>query len=394
MNDTNKERINILLNRYINDKLSKLEFDELMHLVDACDDEPFRDSVREIIDRNTSQLPREFVDNRISTVHANLRQLIAQDIQEQEVARVRRIKPLWYWAAAASLVLAGLFTYQRFQQAPVPELAQTARLDDIEPGSNKASIIIDGQEHILKDGEQGLIIGDNSISYEDGDVALAGIQTNKTIRIVTPYGGQYNLVLSDGSKVWLNAGSEISYQTDFARENRTIDLKGEAYFEVQKNKNLPFIVRSREQEIRVLGTEFNINAYSDEKIIKTTLKGGSLRVTANKQQTVLKPNQQAQFNTGSNALATKSVDADAAIAWKEGIIDLHGMSLQECMRNISRWYDVEIVYQNDIPAIEMGGRMSRGLKLSTFQKFLENNFSIHTKLTSDRKLTVAYANNK
>lgn len=394
MNDTNKERINILLNRYINDKLSKLEFDELMHLVDACDDEPFRDSVREIIDRNTTELPREFVDNRISTVHANLRQLIAQDIQEQEEARVRRIKPLWYWAAAASLVLAGLFTYQRVQQTPVPELAQTAPLDDIEPGSNKASIIIDGQEHILKDGEQGLIIGDNSISYEDGDVALAGIQTNKTIRIVTPYGGQYNLVLSDGSKVWLNAGSEISYETDFARENRTIDLKGEAYFEVQKNKNLPFIVRSREQEIRVLGTEFNINAYSDEKIIKTTLKGGSLRVTANKQQTVLKPNQQAQFNTGSNALATKSVDADAAIAWKEGIIDLHGMSLQECMRNISRWYDVEIVYQNDIPAIEMGGRMSRGLKLSTFQKFLENNFSIHTKLTSDRKLTVAYANNK
>lgn len=394
MNDTDKERINILLNRYINDKLSKLEFDELMHLVDACDDEPFRDSVRKIIDRNTSQLPREFVDNRISTVHANLRQLIAQDIQEQEVARVRRIRPLWYWAAAASLVLAGLFTYQRFQQAPVPELTQTAPLDDIEPGSNKASIIIDGQEHILKDGEQGLIIGDNSISYEDGDVALAGIQTNKTIRIVTPYGGQYNLVLSDGSKVWLNAGSEISYQTDFARENRTIDLKGEAYFEVQKNKNLPFIVRSREQEIRVLGTEFNINAYSDEKIIKTTLKGGSLRVTASKQQTVLKPNQQAQFNTGSNALATKSVDADAAIAWKEGIIDLHGMSLQECMRNISRWYDVEIVYQNDIPAIELGGRMSRGLKLSTFQKFLENNFSIHTKLTSDRKLTVAYANNK
>lgn len=394
MNDTNKERINILLNRYINDKLSKLEFDELMHLVNACDDEPFRESVRKIIDRNTSQLPREFVDNRISTVHANLRLLIAQDIQEQEVARVRRIRPLWYWAAAASLVLAGLFTYQRFQQAPVPELTQTTPLDDIEPGSNKASIIIDGQEHILKDGEQGLIIGDNSISYEDGDVALAGIQTNKTIRIVTPYGGQYNLVLSDGSKVWLNAGSEISYQTDFAKKNRTIDLKGEAYFEVQKNKNLPFIVRSREQEIRVLGTEFNINAYSNEKIIKTTLKGGSLRVTANKQQTVLKPNQQAQFNTGSNALATKSVDADAAIAWKEGIIDLHGMSLQECMRNISRWYDVEIVYQNDIPDIEMGGRMSRGLKLSTFQKFLENNFSIHTKLTSDRKLTVAYANNK
>src|SRR5690606_10475250 len=197
MNDTNKERINILLNRYINDKLSKLEFDELMHLVDACDDEPFRESVREIIDRNISQLPREFVDNRISTVHANLRQLIAQDIQEQEVARVRRIKPLWYWAAAASLVLAGLFTYQRFQQAPVPELAQTARLDDIEPDSKIASLMIDGPEHILKGGEQGLISGDNSISYEDGDVALGGIQPNKAIRIVTPYGGLYNLLLSD-----------------------------------------------------------------------------------------------------------------------------------------------------------------------------------------------------
>ncbi|WP_312136792.1 FecR family protein [Sphingobacterium sp.] len=394
MNDTNKERITFLLNRYINDKVSKSEFEELLHLVDTCDDASFGASVREIIDQNTAKLPTEFVDNRISSVHANLRRRIALDIQEAEPIAQRRMKPLWYWAAAASLILAGFFTYQGLQQAEVPELAQLAPLDDIEPGSNKATIIIDGEEHLLKDGEHGLIIGDNSISYQDGDVALAGIQSSKTIRIVTPYGGQYNLELSDGSKVWLNAGSEISYQTDFAKQNRTIDLKGEAYFEVQKNKNLPFIVRTREQEIRVLGTEFNINAYSDEKIIRTTLKGGSLRVTANEQQTVLKPNQQALFNTSSNALATQSVDADAAIAWKEGIIDLHGMSLQECMRNISRWYDVEIVYQNDIPSIEMGGRMSRGLKLSTFQKFLENNFNIQTKLTADRKLTVAYANNK
>ncbi|MVZ64760.1 DUF4974 domain-containing protein [Sphingobacterium sp. DK4209] len=387
MKNANEERIQVLLNQYIEEKLSKEEFQEMSDLLNQCDDATFKIYVAKMLDQSKSTLPDEFVRNRISSVHAKLKSSLL--VEEKPV---RKIKPFWYWTAAASILLLGFFTFQNSEQINKTYVSKVAPLTDIDPGNNKASIIIDGEEYALKEGENGLVIKDNHINYDDGKIALSNIHPNKSIKIVTPYGGQYNLVLSDGTKVWLNAGSELSYRSDYGKTNREIQLTGEAYFEVHKNQNLPFIVHSRKQEIRVLGTEFNINAYSDEQLIKTTLKEGSLRVTANQKQTTLKPNQQAQFNGNSNTLLTKEVDAEAAIAWKNGIIDLHGMSLKECMRNISRWYDVEIVYQNEIPEIELGGRMSRGLKLSTFQKFLQNNFQITTQLTNDRRLLVNYTN--
>ncbi len=387
MKNANEERIKLLLNQYIEEKLSLEEFQEMSDLLNQCDDATFKIYVTKLLNQSKSTLPDEFVKNRISSVHAKLKSNLPREEQA-----VRRIKPFWYWAAAASILLIGFLTFQNYERINQTNVSKVAPLTDIDPGNNKATIIIDGEEYALKEGENGLIIKDDYINYDDGKIAFSNIHPNKSIKIVTPYGGQYNLVLSDGTKVWLNAGSELSYRSDFGKTNREIQLTGEAYFEVHKNQNLPFIVHSQKQEIRVLGTEFNINAYSDEQLIKTTLKEGSLRVTANQKQTTLKPNQQAQFNGSSNTLLTKVVDSEAAIAWKDGIIDLHGMSLQECMRNISRWYNVEIVYQNEIPEIELGGRMSRGLKLSTFQKFLQNNFQISTQLTNDRQLIVNYTN--
>ena len=202
-------------------------------------------------------------------------------------------------------------------------------LEDLDPGSNKASIILDGQEYDLDESKQGLILSQNSISYDDGALALDKALSGKSVKIVTPYGGQYHLSLSDGTKVWLNAGSELSYTGDYGKSNRTINLSGEAYFEVSKNKDLPFIVRNPKQEIQVLGTHFNVNAYPDEVINKTTLREGSLRVSTANGKKLLVPNQQAQFDVQGNSLKTVAVDAEAVIAWKNGIIDLHGLSLQE-----------------------------------------------------------------
>lgn len=389
MSNPHQERLNHLLDRFINAKLSRSEYEELVDLINLAEDADLKAHAQKLLDKGNNALSEDFVNTRINSLHSRLSKKIQVSSQEDPKATtIFRIRPWWYWAAAASILAVGIFGYLKIQQQPAVEQSTAVVLEDLDPGSNKASIILDGQEYDLDESKQGLILSQNSISYDDGALALDKALSGKSVKIVTPYGGQYHLSLSDGTKVWLNAGSELSYTGDYGKSNRTINLSGEAYFEVSKNKDLPFIVRNPKQEIQVLGTHFNVNAYPDEQINKTTLREGSLRVSTASGKKLLVPNQQAQFDVQGNSLKTEAVDADAVIAWKNGIIDLHGLSLQECMRQLSRWYDVEIVYLNHIPEIEMGGRMSRGLKLSTFLQFLKTNFNIATELTADRKLKV------
>lgn len=389
MSNPHQERLNHLLDRFINAKLSRSEYEELVDLINLAEDADIKAHAKKLLDKGNNALSEDFVNTRISSLHSRLSKKIHVNNQEElKKTAISRIRPWWYWAAAASILAVGIFGYLKIQQQPVIDQSTAHVLEDLDPGSNKASIILDGQEYDLDESKQGLILSQNSISYDDGALVIDNVLSGKSVKIVTPYGGQYHLSLSDGTKVWLNAGSELSYTGDYGKSNRTINLSGEAYFEVSKNKDLPFIVRNPKQEIQVLGTHFNVNAYPDEGINKTTLREGSLRVSTASGKKLLVPNQQAQFDVQGNSLKTVAVDAEAVIAWKNGIIDLHGLSLQECMRQLSRWYDVEIVYLNHIPEIEMGGRMSRGLKLSTFLQFLKTNFNIATELTADRKLKV------
>jgi transmembrane sensor len=218
----------------------------------------------------------------------------------------------------------------------------------------------------------------------------------------TPKGRQFELMLPDGSKVWLNAASSIRYPVSFTSDERRVEITGEAYFEVEKNPAKPFRVAiftspgNQMAEVEVLGTHFNINAYSDEQAINTTLLEGKVKVTAlatqpqatnNKLQTILKPGQQASISDKSSKILVQTVDADAFIAWKNGFFNFQDASLQQVMRQLARWYDVDVKYESGIPNIEFGGKMGRDLTLSNVLHFLEKS-GLHCSLENNHTLIV------
>lgn len=380
-----------LLRSFINSKLEKPQLAELFALLEHVDEEQLHTAIQSILDEDE---PREeeagFIQERVNILHQNiLENIVSPDKVEPD--RWQSFKR-WGLGIAAGLVIA-------FAVGSLIQQRDNGLLNDdgygvastIMPGTNKATITVNGADFQLDTTQRELVLSADGFYYGDGTL-LTATGAQRSIAVKTPLGGQYQLTLADGSKVWLNAGSELRYTEGFGKANRTLDLQGEAYFEVAKNEEIPFIVHTNEQEIRVLGTAFNISAYSDEPLLKTTLQEGSLTVSTDRQKLVLKPNQQTVLNKKAKKMATQDVNAAAVIAWKDGIFDFHGMNLEECLRIIARWYKLDVVYREKIPSILLGGKMSRGVKLSTFLAFLEANFNIHGEVTADHKLVIT-ANN-
>ena len=257
------------------------------------------------------------------------------------------------------------------------------KANDISPGSSKALLTLDdgstivlekagtgtlatqGNTNIIKQ-ESGLLAYDASASISVDD-EIVGTNT-----ITTPLGGEYQVILPDGTKAWLNAASSIKYPTAFKGKERVVEIAGEVYLEVSKDVTKPFIVKVNGMtEIKVLGTHFNINAYPDEGVIKTTLLEGSVQVTNPSSAPVtLSPGQQS--NTDSEGrIFVQSVDIEAVVAWKNGTFQFNSLSIDEIMRQISRWYKVEVVYQNTKPQGEYSGIVSRNTNLSEVLDMLQ-----------------------
>jgi len=291
--------------------------------------------------------------------------------------------------AAAASVLIALFTgYLYFKQKPDTKNITIAKTD-VGPGGNKAVLILSNGEKI---NITNAVIGqlalqgtkvirkttDGQIVYEDNQSAQAqqaGTMTYNTMR--TPAGGQYWVVLSDGTKVLLNAKSSLTYPTKFAGQERTVELTGEAYFEVKHHAKQPFYVKTKGQIIEDIGTQFNVNAYEEESSTKTTLVEGSIKVHANKQSKILVPGQQVAFNNHGLRL-TNDVDIDEAISWKEGYFNFNTETLETAMKNLSRWYDVEVEYKNEAQKnILLGGTISKYKNVSQVLKKMELTGAIH-----------------
>ncbi|HEY9259959.1 FecR family protein, partial [Chitinophaga sp.] len=198
---------------------------------------------------------------------------------------------------------------------------------------------------------------------------------------------QYQLVLADGSSVWLNAASSVRFPAAFSGNVRRVEITGEAYFEVapllRNGKKVPFIVSTHGMEVQVLGTHFNVNAYPDERTIKTTLLEGSVIVTKGKTKQLLKPGEQARLDPGNNLVLYKDVDTDREIAWKNGYFSFDQADLSSVMRQISRWYDVDIVYAGQVPDRHFGGEISRTSRVSEVLKILEES-KVHFKIEEKR----------
>ncbi len=217
--------------------------------------------------------------------------------------------------------------------------------------------------HVVKQGNQ-LIYNGAGKTMDDS----ASLNTLSTLK-----GRKFQLVLADGTKVWLDAASSITYPVAFTGKQRKVKVTGQLYFEVAKDKSKPFIVEAGETTVQVYGTHFNVNAYEDESTIKTTLLEGSVKISANNQSLMLEAGQQAVYgksNTGSIQLDT-DINTDAVIAWKNGLFQFDNADLPTVLRQLARWYDMQIVYKGKIPVREFDGKIERDLNLSQVLKLLE-----------------------
>ena len=330
-------------------------------------------------------------------IKQSIQENLNYSIQEHSKNRIFKIR-VWQSAAAAILILltAGIYYYQNSPE-PVIVKTETPRFkNDVAPGNNKAILTLDdGSKIDLDDAKTGILASESNIDIKktgDGQLEYtAGAQNVKTVKyniLSTPMGGEYQLVLPDGSKVWLNSGSTLRFPTAFIGSERIVELKGEAYFDIAKNPKMPFLVRTNNaMDIKVLGTQFNVMAYDDEKNINTTLIEGSVEVLKGSGTTMLKPGQEAILNRGSGNIKVAQADLEQAIAWKNGYFIFYNENIESIMRKVSRWYNVDIVYQGNLNNKDFVGTISRNKNVSELLKMLELTGAIHFSIDG-RRITV------
>lgn len=300
-------------------------------------------------------------------------------------------------AACLVLVMASIFMYFINQESAQKSALVTQ--GDFPSGRNTANLTLaDGSVISLDDVGNGKIVeqagiavvkeADGLLTYrvkEGGKFAKEQFNT-----ISTPLGGQYKIILPDGTKVWLNAGSSLKYPTSFQGKQRLVTLFGEGYFEVAKDKNMPFKVKTSNQEITVLGTHFNINAYKDEPDVKTTLVEGAVKVLATDlNQTgsgvpvVLAPGEQSVLSK-NNRLSVRSVNVAAETAWKSGVFSFQNTDIHVVLRQFSRWYNVEIEFEGEVPDVKLWGEMDRNVSATEALEMLHY-FNLKYKVIQDGK---------
>lgn len=323
---------------------------------------------------------------RIST---SVETYLAQKSQRQKSARVRRIYlGVATIAAAVSIIVFSWWSYTaRQKQRPQNPVATILPENITNAGESGATITLaDGSTIALSDQQSGVVIGDHSLMYEDGTAVETGTSIeNRKLSAATAKGQTYNFVLPDGTKVWLNAASEITISQPFGGSKREIDLKGEAYFEVAKHKKAPFTVRSENQTIEVLGTHFNVRAYPDLQSRTTLLEGRIQIAPTAKKYTVLYPGQEASVS--NQQISVKETDADAAVSWVSGLFNFDGRSFKEIMQEVSDWYDLEVVYEGKIPKGTFFGQAYKSDNLATVLRLLES-AQLQYRITQDRKLVI------
>lgn len=294
----------------------------------------------------------------------------------------------WKWVAAAVILVAStatLFLVNINKQPKNAQLQKQKTADTlITPGYNQAvltlangdKITLDDKANGLLSEESGVIITKNDDGQLKYEVEASAKATTHTM--TTPRGGQYQLVLADGTKVWLNADSKITFPTRFDGAIRSVEITGEAYFEVAKNKDKPFKVISKSQVIEVLGTHFNVNNYDNEEVAKTTLLEGSVKISAisngainSSSSRVLKPGEQAALRTNDDKIKVSEADLETAIAWKNGYFRFSRIDMQSMMRQVARWYDVEVEYKGAISKDLFVGNLRRSDDIKEVLRILQ-----------------------
>lgn len=373
-------RLEYLLDRYVGNNCTAKEEEEFMALLAQPENQA---ALQKLIDRVIENTGSEIeMPDQVSAFV--LQNILKND--QRPVIPIRNGRTVFsFWmriAAAVILILAGAAYWISDKGYSVKTKVDgiTPAFSHILPGGNRAVLITsDGSTIVLDSVQNGTVTqqGNAKINKQAGlliyDASAFARPGTSTVynTLSTPKGGQYQVVLSDGSKVWLNAASSLHFPTAFTDSQRIVELTGEGYFEVAKNREKPFLVRVGDVQVKVLGTHFNVNAYGDESAVKTSLLEGSVKITKGNANGILKPGEQAVLNNKDDRLEIGKTDMDAVMAWKNGLFQFEGADITTIMKEIGRWYNVEIVYAANVPIRQFEGKISRTAQLSEVLRILE-----------------------
>ncbi len=382
-----KERFHELLQLYRQNKCSAEEIQFIYQYLQHIGDNELENLLAEgLLDAvPASFLSKATVRHELLEVYNLLEDELFTDNQPPQTFshRFRRYIPL----AAACLLATGIAAYLFLTPKTEPGPAPLTTADAL-PGSEKATLILaDGDSIRLADGKQGIVVTDREVRYSDG-TSIAGYAREKKpseqqelmhLKLTTPRGGQYQVALSDGSTVLLNAGSTLVYPSRFEGTTRSVEIDGEGYFTVSPDKSKPFLVKSKGQQIQVIGTTFNISSYPELGVVKTTLVEGSVKVWADSgtdelhlpsHALVLKQGDQAILS-GPELTMTR-VDIAAETAWVNGKFSFDGKPFKQVMDELGRWYDLDIEYRGPVPDQHFFGQTYRNENLSIVLKLLKS----------------------
>lgn len=384
----NKEEFEQLLKQYRDNTLQEGDLEKLYAYIHAG-------NYPEVIDQ---WLDETFQDPAYA-VHS-------KDYDPAEVfalleTRLENRKPVFGWwkavaatAAAAAVITLFMTISRQPRSKPLPINVTAAGNFDAPPGKNGAVLTLANGSQILLDstsngvlaqqGSARLLKEEGRLNYHKDGVVGRGAPVYNMVS--TPRGRQFKLMLSDGTQVLLNAGSSIRFPTVFAGSERRVEISGEAFLEVAQTADAPFVIQLNKSEVVVLGTQFNVTDYSDEDNSRTTLLEGAVKLRTDAQEMVLKPGQQVRMERNSGHLSAKTVDTDQIIAWTRNRLSFDKTDFADLMRQISRWYDVDVVYKGKVPDIHIGGSLHRNVNLSIVMEFLGVN-GVHYSI-SDRTITI------
>lgn len=395
----NASRIKYLLDQYAIQQCTREEMNELKQLLPQNEEDTL------FINELDKWISDREVNHTLSPEKAST--ILQTVLQSSDTKTQKKISPVvqmnfmhqkwWGWAAAILLLLTtGTYLWmqngEKHQQHTL--FSQQIPLKDIPAGKSGAILTLsDGTQLVLDSLRNGTIALQNGtqVILKNGQLAYDPTSKNNGSitynTMSTPKGRQFQVTLPDGSQVWLNSASSITYPTSFIGNERRINIEGEAYFEVAKNPKMPFRIKiNNRAEVEVLGTHFNINAYRDEDNIKTTLLEGQVKVTAGSENALLQPGQQAQLKATEKILIINA-DIEKVMAWKNGFFNFDGVRMDEVMRQLSRWYDIEVVYEKGVPSIVFAGEMDRTVSLNGLLKGLEG-FGVHFRVEGRRLIVL------
>lgn len=389
--DNPGERLKLLFEKYYKNESSKEEKEELAFLLA---NENNKVHLHQLLKQAWTNQEEEqlFSPAQSDAIYSSIIDAPKHEVRKNNFSLGRPYFRLYAVAAAiiGIMVLGYFFLFKKNTNKEVIVVTKPLQTD-VAPGKEGAVLTLaDGKQIVLDSAGNGLLASEENmeVTKRGGQISYGGQHGQRELynTLTTPRGRQYSLILADGSKVWLNAASSIRFPTAFVSNERRVEITGEAYFEIAPDPSKPFHVITDDIRVAVLGTHFNVNAYGDESVIKTTLLEGKIRINNGSSTAILQPGEQAQIKGPNKVWVVKNVDVDDVIAWKNGLFSLKGTDVETLMKQIGRWYDIEVIYTDPLPQKRFVGSISRSVNLSDLLKALKE-FGIRCRL-ENRKLII------